>query len=129
LDQAAWDNAYKMISSNLMTVTDATDTHIKGTVDAGSGGVLVTSIPFEEGWTMKIDGRKTDIGELTGDCWISAGLSEGTHEIELFFRPEGFINGLLVTIASILVLIAATNLPAAIRRRRFLKEESDYNIE
>ena len=129
MDQAAWDEAYKMISSNLMTVTDATDTRIRGTVDAGSGGVLVTSIPYEEGWSMKIDGSKTEIGELTGDCWISAGLDEGVHEIELSFRPAGFINGLLITIASILILIAATNLPTVIRRRRFLKEESDYNKE
>ena len=129
LDQEAWDKAYGMISSSLMTVTEASDTRIKGTVDAGDGGVLVTSVPFEDGWKMKIDGRKIDINELTGDCWISAGLSEGTHEIELFFRPAGLINGLLITIASILILIAATNLPALRRRRQSLTEESDYNKE
>ena len=112
-----------------MTVTNATDTCLKGTVDAGLGGVFVTSIPYEDGWSMKIDGRKTEITELTGDCWISAGLGAGTHEIELSFRPKGFMNGLLITIASILVLIAATTLPAVIRRRRFLKEESDYSKE
>ena len=129
MDKEAWDKAYGMISSSLMTVTDASDTCIKGTVDAGDGGVLVTSIPFEDGWSMKIDGKKTAITELTGDCWISAGLDAGTHEIELSFRPAGFVNGLLVTIASILILIAATRLPAVIRRRRFLKEESDCNKE
>ena len=129
LDEAAWDKAYGMISSSLMTVTDATDTHIKGTIDAEQGGVFVTSIPYEEGWSMKIDGKKTEIVEQTGDCWISAGLTAGNHEIELSFRPEGFVNGLLITIASILVLIAATNLPARIRRRRFLTEESDCNKE
>ena len=129
LDEEAWNKAYGMISSSLMTVTDASDTCIKGTVDAGKGGVFVTSIPYEDGWNMKIDGRKTEIRELTGDCWISAGLSEGAHEIELSFRPAGLVNGLLITIASILILIAATNLPAVIQRRRFLKEESDCNIE
>ncbi|MCR5034951.1 MAG: YfhO family protein [Clostridia bacterium] len=129
LDEEAWSKAYSMISSNLMTVTNATDTCLKGTVDAGLGGVFVTSIPYEDGWSMKIDGRKTEITELTGDCWISAGLSAGTHEIELSFRPKGFMNGLLITIASILVLIAATTLPTVIRRHRFLKEESDYSKE
>ena len=129
LDEEAWNKAYGMISSSLMTVTDATDTYIKGTVEAGDGDVLVTSIPYEEGWSMKIDGKKTEIREQTGDCWISAGLTEGTHEIELSFRPPGFVNGLLVTIVSILILIAATNLPAVIRRRRFVKEGSDYNKE
>lgn len=129
LDEEAWNKAYGRISSSLMTVTNATDTCLRGTVDAGQGGVFVTSIPYEDGWSMKIDGRKTEITEMTGDCWISAGLDAGTHEIELSFRPKGFMNGLLITIASILVLIAATTLPAVIRRRRFLKEESDCSIE
>ena len=112
-----------------MTVTDATDTCIRGTVDAGEGGVFVTSIPYEEGWTMKIDGKNTEIRELTGDSWISAGLDGGTHEIELSFRPPGIINGLLLTIASILILIAATNLPVLKRRRQSQTEESDCNKE
>ncbi len=129
LDQDAWDKAYGMISGSLMTVTEASDAHIKGTVDAGDGGVLVTSIPYEDGWSMKIDGRDVEIKELTGDCWISAGLSEGKHDVEFSFRPKGFINGLLLTIASILILIAAIHLPDVIRRRRFLKEESDCSTE
>ncbi|MGX8774893.1 MAG: YfhO family protein, partial [Bacillota bacterium] len=129
LDQEAWDTAYGMISSSLMTVTEASDTYIKGTIDAGKGGVFVTSVPYEEGWSMKIDGKKTEIRELTGDCWISAALGEGTHEIELSFRPDGLINGLLLTIASILILIAATNLPVLKRRSLFRKEESDCNKE
>ena len=129
LDEDAWNKAYKMISSNLMTVTEAKDTYIKGTIDAGDGGVFVTSVPYDDGWTMKIDGRKVEIRELTGDAWISAGLSEGNHEIELSFRPKGFVNGLIITIASILVLIAATHLPAWRRRRQSLTEESDCNTE
>ena len=127
--EEAWDKAYAMISRSLMTVTEASDTRIKGTIDAGEGGVFVTSIPFEEGWSMKIDGRRTKIGELTGGAWISAGLKEGTHEIELSFRPAGLINGLLLTILSILVLIGAIHLPTVIRRRRFLKEVSDCSTE
>lgn len=129
LDQAAWDKAYAMISKSLMTVTEASDTRIKGTIDAGEGGVLVTSIPYEEGWKLKVDGKKIEIRELTGDAWISTGLGAGVHEIELTYRPAGFINGLLLTILSILGLVGAIHLPAWIRRRRFLKEVSDYSTE
>ena len=78
---------------------------------------------------MKIDGKRTKIRELTGGAWISTGLKEGTHEIELSFRPAGLVNGLLLTILSILVLIGAIHLPAVIRRRRFLKEVSDCSTE
>ena len=129
LDEEAWEQTYGMISSNLMTVTDAGDTFIKGTIDADDSGILVTSVPYEEGWSMKIDGQETSIAELTGDVWISAQLEPGTHEIELRFRPAGFIKGLILTIESIIILIVATLLPAVLRRRRSQTEGSDCSTE
>jgi uncharacterized membrane protein YfhO len=129
LDEEAWERTYSMISSSLMTVTDAGDSFLKGTIDAGDGGILVTSVPYEEGWSMKIDGRKTDITELTGDVWISTQLDPGIHEIELSFRPAGFIKGLILTIESIIILIVATLLPAVLRRRRSQTEEPDCSTE
>ena len=129
LDEAAWEKTYDRISAELMTVTDAKDTYIKGTVDAAEDGLFVTSIPYDQGWTLKVDGQKREIQEFTGDVWISTDLKAGRHEIELSFRPEGFMQGLLITIASVLVLIAATKLPGVWRRRRYLREESDCNKE
>ena len=112
-----------------MTVTDAGDTFIKGTIDADDSGILVTSVPYEEGWSMKIEGQETSIAELTGDVWISAQLEPGTHEIELRFRPAGFIKGLILTIESIIILIVATLLPAVLRRRRSQIEGFDCSTE
>jgi uncharacterized membrane protein YfhO len=129
LDEEAWAKTYDMISSSLMKVTDAGDTFIKGTVNAPNGGILVTSVPYEEGWSMKIDGMETEITELTGDAWISAQLDPGTHEVELNFRPAGFIKGLILTIESIIILLVATLLPAVLRRRRSQTAESDCNTE
>ena len=129
LDEEAWEKTYDVMSSSLMKVTDAGDTFIKGTVNAPNGGILVTSVPYEEGWSMKIDGMKTDITELTGDVWISAQLDPGTHDIELSFRPAGFIKGLILTIESIIILLIATLLPAVLRRRRSQTAESDCNTE
>ena len=129
LDYKAWNRAYEMISSNQLVVTNATDSYIRGVVNARGDGVLVTSIPFEEGWTMKVDGKKREISELTGGAWISTTLSDGMHEIELSFMPLGFIAGVIISIASILVLIGATRIRALRLRRRSLPEESDYSIE
>ena len=129
LDYDAWNKAYEKISDNLMTVTEASDDSITGTVDVKELGVLVTSIPFEEGWSMKVDGKKRDIEELTGGAWISTTLDEGTHEIQLKFVPPGFIAGCIITVLSILVLIGATLLRGRRLRQESLPEESDCNIE
>lgn len=140
MDRETWDRAYEMISAETMTVVESGDSYIKGTVKAGEGQVLVTSIPYEEGWSLKVDGRKRDITELVGGSWISVGLDEGTHEIELSFRPPGIIAGLMLTVLSSVVLLlichrrrlrslVSRRLQGAQSYRECCLEESDCNRE
>jgi len=119
LDYEAWDAAYDIISENMMTVEDSGDTYIKGSVNADEAGILVTSVIYEEGWTLKVDGKRTQIDELTGGVFISTALDEGTHEIELTFRPPGIVKGGLISLVSILLLIFFTMM----RKRRVKRDE------
>lgn len=105
LDYDAWNKAYKIISANPMKVTDAGDTYIRGEIKTDYDGVLVTSIPYEEGWSMKVDGVKKDISDLTGDVWITTGLDKGKHVIEFRFMPPGLIAGIVISLLSIMILI------------------------
>lgn len=105
LDYAVWDSAYKVISENTMQVTDWGDSFIEGSVDAGSGGILVTSVPYEKGWHLEVDGSERDIEELIGDAFISTSLNGGTHEIKLWFRPPGIIGGALVSCLAVVLLV------------------------
>lgn len=104
LDGQKWDNAYDIISSEMMEVTDSSDTHIKGTVTARQDGVLVTSIPYEKGWSLKVDGAKREISELVGGNFIAVSLEAGRHEIQLDFTPPGIILGLAATLLSVVIL-------------------------
>lgn len=107
MDEAVWQDAYKMLSASMLDVTDYGDSYLKGTIDVQEDGVFVTSVPYEAGWKLKVDGRTREINELIGGAWISTSLSAGEHQIELSFRPPGLIAGLLITLASIGLLIAA----------------------
>lgn len=140
LNQDAWDEAYGILSSSMLEVDEWSDTHVKGTVTAEEEGVLVTSIPYEKGWTLKVDGKKKAINELTGDVFISVPLDAGSHEIQLDFRPPGIIAGLLLTAACALLLAAfeiirrkrlasSRSLPAFRSRLEYPEEESDYSTE
>ncbi|MDO4175975.1 MAG: YfhO family protein [Bacillota bacterium] len=131
MDEEKWEKAYEMMSRNLMEVTDFGDTYVKGTIDVDESGMLVTSIPYDDGWTLKVDGKEKEINELVGGVWISTPLDPGTHEIELHFRPAGFIPGLIITILSILLLIGLSLARDRLIGRRHQQcplEESDCNI-
>ena len=118
IDETVWQDAYKMLSASMLDVTDYGDSYLKGTIDVQEDGVFVTSVPYEAGWKLKVDGHTREIEELIGGAWISTSLSAGEHQIELSFRPPGLIAGLLITLASIGLLIAAEWW----RRRRMLRK-------
>lgn len=118
MDEAVWQDAYKMLSASMLDVTDYGDSCLKGTIDVQEDGVFVTSVPYEAGWKLKVDGHTREINELIGGAWISTSLSAGEHQIELSFRPPGLIAGLLITLACIGLLIAAEWW----RRRRMLRK-------
>lgn len=118
MDEAVWQDAYTMLSASMLDVTDYGDSCLKGTINVQEDGVFVTSVPYEAGWKLKVDGHTREINELIGGAWISTSLSAGEHQIELSFRPPGLIAGLLITLASIGLLIAAEWW----RRRRMLRK-------
>lgn len=118
MDETVWQDAYKMLSASMLDVTDYGDSCLKGTIDVQEDGVFVTSVPYEAGWKLKVDGHTREINELIGGAWISTSLSAGEHQIELSFRPPGLIAGLLITLASIGLLIAVEWW----RRRRMLRK-------
>lgn len=137
LDYDTWDKTYAILSKNMMEVTDFSDNHIEGTVTAEESGVLVTSIPYDKGWKLKMDGVRKEISELTGNVFISVPLQEGKHEISLTFRPPGLLAGLIITIVSILLLallqtirkrkMFSTEMPEISKDQEYQQEEADYN--
>ena len=117
LTQKEWDKAYGKLTERTLQVPDYSDTHLKGTIDAGDGGIMATSIAYDEGWKIYVDGKQRKTDNLIANAMISVPLSEGTHEIEMEFMPQGFIAGLIMTILGILLLAAVTIWGESVRQR------------
>ena len=105
------------------------DRHLVGEVDAQDGQVLVTSIPYEPGWTIEVDGKKYDsliveekdknTGAVTlkndkdGDygeviilgTMIGIKLPAGHHTVSMKYTPPGFNMGLFTLFLGIGVLV------------------------
>ena len=47
MDEAVWQDAYKMLSASMLDVTDYGDSCLKGTINVQEDGVFVTSVPYE----------------------------------------------------------------------------------
>ena len=54
------------------------------------------SIPYEDGWTAFVDGKKTEIIKI-GKAMCGLNLEAGNHEVRFEYFPEGLLPGLIIT--------------------------------
>ena len=116
LNKDVFEKGYKELADEPLTVVNYTDTELVGTVTAKEDGYLFTSIPYEKGWSLYVDGAKTEI-EPFMDAFIGVKLSKGEHEIRLEYLPEGFLAGSILSGAAVLLFIIL----CVVRRRKGLK--------
>ena len=72
----------------------------EGTVTAKKAQTLITTIPYDKGWTAKIDGKKVDTKAFQ-DAFVSIHLPKGKHNVTFSYLPKGFIIGGISFILSI----------------------------
>ncbi len=80
------------------------DRYIKGTVTASEGEVLFTSIPYQDGWTVKVDGKKVEPVEVV-KAMIGVELTPGTHTVTFSYTPPGFTVGVILFVLGIGMLV------------------------
>lgn len=119
------DEAYRNMISTLgesgLTVTSYDSTHLNGTVEALSDGVLLLTVPFDKGWTAKVDGESVEI-QTIGDALMGLNLTSGTHEISLSYAPEGISLGAKASFASLGLLILLSVIPFFIEINRRIRK-------
>ena len=87
------------------TVEKVSQTDIRFTVNAKSGDMLFTTIPAEKGWTVYVDGVKTDYGTALNDALMTVELSEGEHVVEFKFFAAGLGTGLILTVVGTAIFV------------------------
>ncbi len=121
INMEKFKEGYNILKSSSLNVEYFNDTEIKGTVTAKENGILYTSIPYDTGWKITVDGKEIDKEEMLslGEALIGIHLSAGTHTVEFKYTPQGFIIGLGLTAAGIIILLAYILI---VRKQKFARE-------
>lgn len=69
---------------------------ICGKLDAGQDGYLITSIPFDRGFEVRIDGRLTET-EMVNTAFLGTKIKKGVHRIEITYHAPGLFLGELLS--------------------------------
>ena len=74
------------------------------TVSTPEDKVMMTTIPYDKGWTVKVDGKKVATKPFK-DAFLTFKVPSGEHQVTLSFLPPGFMIGLFLFIGSTLTYI------------------------
>ncbi len=123
-DMSALSKVYEQLSISTWDTYLVSDDYIEGTVEAGSDyqgqEILMTSIPYDKGWKVKVDGVEVKAREGLG-AFMAVELSPGVHRVSMEYMPEGLLYGAIGTGASlgvIVLLFLAGLLMNAMKRRK-----------
>ncbi len=95
---------YEVLAANTMEITSFSETRITGSIESGTSGELLFTIPYDKGWAVKVDGETVDTFGWK-EAFLAIPLEEGSHEIELSYCPTGFREGLVLSIVGGIVLL------------------------
>ncbi len=109
VDNEALNKGYEILKSRQLNITSFEETKIEGTVSLENDCLFFTSIPFDSGWTVKVDGveiAKEDYVSLN-EAYLCFNIAAGEHSVELSFMPDGLVLGACVSVFTVIALIAA----------------------
>ncbi|NLZ46891.1 MAG: YfhO family protein [Clostridiales bacterium] len=103
INQENFQNAIAELKTRTWNITEHTDTYLEGTVQAEEDQVLFTTIPYEPGWTIKVDGKEVT-PEKSMDSLITIPLTAGEHTVTMKFWPNYLTQGIIVSCCGLLAL-------------------------
>ncbi|MBQ1478025.1 MAG: YfhO family protein [Erysipelotrichaceae bacterium] len=75
---------------------------LSGEIDSDGQGYVVLSLPYDRGWKIKVNGAEVRYDEV--NCGFTGfKIPEGHSHIEMYFVPEGFKTGALMSVSGLIV--------------------------
>lgn len=108
----------------LLEVDQWTENHITGTLSVEEDKLLVLSIPNVDGWTVWVDGEPAEI--QTADIgFMGVFVEAGDHTIELRYRPQTLIPGVIVSLCAVGLYVALI----LVSRHRQARSETSVPVQ
>lgn len=107
IDDEKFVEGYNQLKEGQITLTRFEETEISGTFTAEENEILYTSIPYDKGWSVELDGKKLDDDQIVviSDALLGVKVSAGEHNITFRYAIPGMAASNIISIGFALLLI------------------------
>lgn len=103
-DENVFSEMYDILSREQLYLEKENSAHLKGKISVDSETLVLLTIPYDEGFKIKVDGQEIEYKEAF-DALISFRVSEGNHIIEIIYCPKGFKVGAIISLLTGMVIV------------------------
>ena len=105
LDQPRFLKSLDKFQDNSLKISsDLNHDTVRGTINVKKAAPMLFSIPYDDGWSATVDGKKVKIHQVV-DNLMAIDLTKGQHKVELNYQVPGLKIGWIVSIVSIILFI------------------------
>jgi len=109
-DEDAFAGAWEKLSAQPLIISEYSDTRLDGVIDVKEPGLMYTSIPYSEGWSVSVDGAPAAVETVGNGALIAVRLPAGRHAISFRYMTPGLLPGALITLYAAFMLAGVTML-------------------
>lgn len=117
-DREALTAYSQAVQSTPVQIQKITSSHLVVQCQVGTDSpYLVSTIPYDESWTVTVDGKKVQTVQ-NWNCMLAFAVESGNHTIELHYHPRGKTAGLVITLVSAVIATGGTVWATTKRKKR-----------
>ena len=107
INEDIFEKGYEILADTQMLVEKFENTSISGRITAKNDCILYTSVPYDKGWKVIIDGEEVADDNIIkfGQGLLAAKVEKGNHNVELVFEAQGLKAGLIISFGTAFILI------------------------
>lgn len=96
-DKYKYEMIHEVLNNNMLQIQEYDDGYVYGHINMPPGQTMFTSIPYDEGWTVKVDGKEVEYYAI-GEAFLGVDMEPGEHTVEMLYVPKGLKEGIIITL-------------------------------
>ena len=113
LNDAKFQQGYAALKSGAVQFTKMDNTVLEGTVTVPERQFLYTSINYDSGWQVYVDGQRLASDQVfrVGGALLGVNVPAGTHTVRFEYHAPGLRLGVGISLLTLLLILLLTLLP------------------
>lgn len=111
IPQDDFDAQAAVLEKNRFDVTKHSTDHIMGKVNSAQGGLLYLNIPYNQGWSFRVDGKKVQKVYQTNVGFMGIEVAAGEHVIDMKYHMAGLPWSGIISLLGLLGVISIAVYP------------------